>query len=95
VRTLYREARYEDTQTWLAPLSERYFDMTKAQRASWHFFAGMTAYRLAQRDDARHELALAAYIEREQGGQFTSDELMLLYRTLEELKHDRAALMNR
>jgi hypothetical protein len=97
VRTLYHEARYEDAQAWLTPLSERYFDMTKSQRAALHFFAGMTAYRLAQRDDARHELALAAHIEHEQqgGGPFTSDELVLLYRTLEELRNDRAALMNR
>lgn len=87
---LYRDARYEAVQGWTAQLRRSYSDMDAAQRTSFHYLSGMTAYRLGQPDDALHELALAAHAAREQAKALSSEQLALLYRTLEELMANRA-----
>ncbi|MEY4579545.1 MAG: hypothetical protein RL701_4248 [Pseudomonadota bacterium] len=88
-RELYRDARYEDAEAWLAQLHDDYAEMDQAQRAALHFLTGMTAYRLGQSDDALHELALAAHAAREQANPLGPEQLALLYRTLEELMANR------
>jgi len=87
---LYRDARYEAVQAWTAQLRRTYSDLDPTQRASFHYLSGMTAYRLGQPEDARHELALAAHAAREQAKALSSEQLALLYRTLEELMANRA-----
>lgn len=84
-RALYRDARYEAAEAWLEQLRGDYADMSKSQRAVLHFLTGMTAYRLGQSDEALHELALAAHAAREQANPLGTEQLALLYRTLEEL----------
>jgi len=82
---LYADARYEAVQAWIAQLRGDYPDMDGRQRAEFHYLSGMTAYRLTQSDEALHELALAAHAAREQPNALRSEQLALLYRTLEEL----------
>jgi len=89
---LYADARYEAVQAWISQLRSDYPDMDGPQRAEFHYLSGMTAYRLAQPDEALHELALAAHTAREQPNALRSEQLALLYRTLEELTASRAAL---
>jgi hypothetical protein len=82
---LYRDARYEAVQAWIAQLKREYPQMDATQRATFHYLSGMTAYRLAQREEARHELALAANGARVSSQALGSEQVALLYRTLEEL----------
>jgi hypothetical protein len=88
---LYADARYEAVQAWIAQLRGDYPDMDARQRAEFHYLSGMTAYRLSQPDEALHELALAAHAAREQQSGLRSEQLALLYRTLEELTARSAA----
>jgi hypothetical protein len=90
-RELYRDARYEDAEAWLARLRDDYAEMNHAQRTGLHFLTGMTAYRLGQADEALHELALAAHAAREQANPLGPEQLALLYRTLEELMANRTS----
>lgn len=82
---LYRDARYEAVQAWIAQLRREYSQMDASQRATFHYLSGMTAYRLAQREEALHELALAANGARVSSQALGSEQVALLYRTLEEL----------
>lgn len=82
---LYADARYEAVQAWLTQLRDEYPEMSGAELAQFHYLSGMTAYRLSQQDEALHELALAAHAAREQPSALASEQLALLYRTLEEL----------
>jgi hypothetical protein len=91
VGALYRDARYEAAQAWVIALRADYPEMTPAQRALYHFLSGMTAYRLAQPDEAGHELALAAHAVREHPSALATNQLAVLYRTLEELTPPSAA----
>jgi hypothetical protein len=86
---LYADARYEAVQAWLAQLRDDYPDLTGPELAHFHYLSGMTAYRLSQPDEALHELALAAHAAREQPNALGSEQLALLYRTLEELAEKR------
>jgi len=55
----YEEARYESALAWLAELEAELPRMTPAERSKFLYLRGMSAYRLGQRDDAVHYLALA------------------------------------
>ena len=90
-RALYSDARYEDADARLVELRSEYADLSKPQRATLHFLSGMTAYRLGQPDEALHELALAAHAARDQASPLGTEQLALLYRTLEELMESRHA----
>lgn len=58
--TLYGEARYEAALEWLRDMELDTAAMEPRERTKFYYLRGMTAYRLAQRDDALHFLALAA-----------------------------------
>lgn len=88
---LYADARYEAVQAWLGQLQHERADMSAAQLAQFHYLSGMTAYRMSQSGEALHELALAAHAAREQPSALRSDQLALLYRTLEELADSRVS----
>ena len=84
-RDLYRDARYEDASVWLADLESELPGMNTTDRATYHFLAGMTAYRLAQYQDALHDLALSAYVVSTQENALTPTQRAVLERTLAEL----------
>ena len=56
---LYKDARYEETEAWLGELEHDAPSMSPAELARFHYLRGMTAFRLGQRDEALHFLALA------------------------------------
>ena len=55
----YRDARYEAALAWLEDLEEEVPGAGPSALAEYLFLRGMTAYRLDDRDAARHYLALA------------------------------------
>ncbi len=55
----YEEARYESVLVWLNDLEPELSHMTPAERATFLYLRGMSAYRLGQLDDAVHYLVLA------------------------------------
>jgi hypothetical protein len=58
-QALYKDARYEEAQRWLGELEADTASMQPAERARFYYLRGMTAFRLGQREDALHYLALA------------------------------------
>jgi hypothetical protein len=85
VTELYSDARYEEAQAWFAALRTDYVDMSATQRVQYHYLSGMTAYRLAQPQDALHSLALAAGAVRTRPEALTAEQRAVLQRTLDEL----------
>lgn len=55
----YEQARYEAVLTWLDELEADLPRMNPADRSTFLYLRGMSAFRLGQRDDATHYLALA------------------------------------
>ena len=84
-RDLYRDARYEAAAAWLDTLAPEASGMTTSDRATFHYLRGMTAYRLAQYQDALHDLALSAYAVSTQENALTPTQRSVLERTLAEL----------
>ena len=58
---LYRDARYEASLRWLVDLEDETGSMTPRQRVRFYYLRGMSAYRLGQREDALHFLALGMH----------------------------------
>jgi hypothetical protein len=85
VAALYRDARYEAAQAWFVELRRDYPAMSADERAIYHYLSGMTAYRLAQPEEARHELALAAVAAKQRSTALRPSQTAVLNRTLEEL----------
>ncbi|MEY4509944.1 MAG: hypothetical protein RLZZ450_2066 [Pseudomonadota bacterium] len=54
----FSEARYEDVEEWLDDLEPSVGKMSTPLRARYYYLAGMSAYRIGQRAEARHALAL-------------------------------------
>jgi hypothetical protein len=54
----FSEARYEDVEAWLSDLEPSLGKMSTPLRARYYYLAGMSAYRIGQRAEARHALAL-------------------------------------
>lgn len=52
-------ARYEDTVVWLSDLEADVPSMDQEMRARFYYLRGMAAFRLGNRPDALHYLALA------------------------------------
>lgn len=55
----YEEARYESVLVWLNDLEPELPRMSAAERSTFLYLRGMSAYRLGQQDDAVHYLVLA------------------------------------
>jgi hypothetical protein len=91
VAALYRDARYEAAQAWFVELRRDYPAMSADERATYHYLSGMTAYRLAQPEEARHELALAAVAVRQRSSALSTAQAAVLNRTLEELNADASS----
>ncbi len=84
-RDLYRDARYEAAAAWLDALASDVPSMGTGDRATFHYLRGMTEYRLAQYQDALHDLALAAYVVSMQENALSPTQRSVLDRTLAEL----------
>ena len=67
-RELYRAARSEESAAWLNALTDELPSMRLRDRTTYHYLRGMTLYRLAQNQDALHELAEGRTILRLQNG---------------------------
>lgn len=83
--TLYDDAHYEAAQRWLEELSGQSGSMTRTQQARYYYLRGMTAYRLRQRQDALHYLALARVAADSTGAALRPERRVILERTLREL----------
>lgn len=81
----YADARYEQTREWLADLEGSVTGMSTAQRARYYFLSGMAAYRLDERNDALHYLALAREVAGEKGLGLKSGQRETLKRALDKL----------
>jgi hypothetical protein len=84
-RDLYRDARYEAAAAWLQSLERDVPSMSTSDRATFHYLRGMTEYRLAQYQDALHDLALAAHAVSSQENALSPTQRSVLDRTLAEL----------
>ena len=81
----YEQAQYEDALVWLDDLEDDAPDMDVDERARFYFLRGMTAYRLVQRNDALHYLALSRQVAGEQGLGLRPEWQTAMERTLNEL----------
>jgi len=86
---LYADARYEEALEWLVELEPDAAEMDERELAGFYYLRGMTAYRLAQRDDALHFLALAEAAASRGPRLLSQSRRVVMERTLDELvPHD-------
>lgn len=90
-RDLYRDARYEAAAVWLDALARDVPTMNPTDRATFHYLRGMTEYRLAQYQDALHDLALAQHVSSAQPNALSPTQRSVLDRTLAELTPEDAS----
>lgn len=81
----YEQARYDDALVWLDSLEDDAVDMETDMRARFYYLRGMTAYRLDQRNDALHYLALAREVAGDDARMLRPEWRESLERTLAEL----------
>jgi len=81
----YEQARYEESLTWLEALERDVPDMDADMRARYFYLRGMTAFRMSDRADALHYLALAREVAGPQARALRSEWRLKLERTLREL----------
>lgn len=84
--TAFDEARYEDVEVWLQALEPDVADMDVEMRARYYYLRGTTAFRLHDRTDARHYLALAREESAQDPAMFKPQWRRELERMLQELK---------
>ena len=82
---LYRDARYEQAAAWLDALEPELQRMSSAERARFYYLRGMSAFRLGQRADALHYLALAQVLFTDAPDDVPPPWRPVLERTLEAL----------
>jgi hypothetical protein len=82
---LYRDARYEQAAAWLDALEPELQTMSSAERARFYYLRGMSAFRLGQRADALHYLALAQVLFADAPDDIPPPWRPVLERTLEAL----------
>ena len=82
---LYRDARYEQAAAWLDALEPELQQMSSAERARFYYLRGMSAFRLGQRADALHYLALAQVLFGDAPDDIPPPWRPVLERTLEAL----------
>ncbi len=90
-RRQYAAAAYEDALVWLEAVEDDIPSADMPTQARWYYLRGMTAYRMGQRGDARHYLALAHVTAGERGVGLQPDWQRTLVRTREELQEDEPA----
>lgn len=81
----YEQARYEDSLVWLRDLEGEAPAMDVALRARYFYLRGMTEYRLGNRANALHYLAVAREVTGDQGAGLRPEWRQIMERTLIEL----------
>jgi len=84
-QSLYKDARYEEAQRWLAELELACADMSPAELARFHYLRGMTAFRLGQPEDALHYLVLAQVLDEDDGSHLPPSWRAVMERTLAQV----------
>ncbi len=88
----YDQAQYDTAEVWLLDLDRSVASMDVGQRARYFYVRGMTSYRLGQRDDALHFLALAREeAGNEQASALPEQQRRTMERALTELTPTEAA----
>lgn len=82
---LYRDARYEQAAAWLDALEPELQAMSAGEQARFYYLRGMSAFRLGQRADALHYLALAQVLFTDAPDEIPPPWRPVLERTLEAL----------
>lgn len=90
-QSLYRDARYEQAAAWLDALEPELASMSSAERARYYYLRGMSAFRLGQRADALHYLALAQVLFSDPRADVPPPWRPVLERTLESLGPEGSA----
>jgi hypothetical protein len=83
-------AQYDDSLVWLQDLEPDATDMDVDMRARFYYLRGMTAYRLGNRPDALHYLALAREVAGERNDGLRPEWGTAMTRTITELAPDGA-----
>lgn len=94
-RQSYHAAAYEDALTWLNAVERDIPSAERHDQAAWHYLRGMTAYRLGDRRDARHYLALAHVIAGGEGVGLQPAWRRTLAITLAELSNEAPGASDR
>lgn len=91
----YTATRYDHAVVWLDDLEASSPDMPLEMRARFYYLRGMTAYRLQDRDDALHYLAVAREVGGDDEEALPPEWRATLERTLTELIPDDASFRAR
>jgi len=84
-QSLYKDARYEEAQRWLAELEMSSADMSPGELARFHYLRGMTAFRLGQPEDALHYLVLAQVLDEDEVSHLPPSWRAVMERTLAQV----------
>ena len=82
---LYRDAHYEAAERWLAEVEPEVALLATPARARFYYLRGMCAYRLGQREDARHYLVLGSRLLARDGSAVDPEGRAALQRALADL----------
>ena len=88
----YEQAEYEEALIWLEALERDTPDMDGDERARFYYLRGMAAYRLDNRHDALHYLALAREVAEQHSTGLRPEWRTGMDRTLAELTPRDATL---
>jgi hypothetical protein len=67
-QTAYDDARFERAKVWLDDLESKVPSLDTQHRLAYWYLRGMSEYRLADRSNALHDLALARELDLSEGG---------------------------
>jgi tetratricopeptide (TPR) repeat protein len=90
-QALYKDARYEEALLWLAELEPKASEMEPSELARFYYLRGIASFRLGQREDALHYLALADALCAEQPDLLPTDWQPVMQRTLQEITPTNAS----
>ncbi|MDD9965014.1 MAG: hypothetical protein OXR73_02215 [Myxococcales bacterium] len=82
---LYRDARYEAAERWLEEVEPDAARLAAGDRARFYYLRGMCAYRLGQREDARHYLVLGSRLLARDASAVDAEGRAALQRALSDL----------
>jgi len=88
----YSAARYEHAMTWLVELDPSIPQMEVDERARYYFMRGMSAYRLGERREALHYLALSREIAGPEAQALRSEWRQAIERTIDEIEAESTAV---
>lgn len=84
----FEQASYEEALVWFADLDDDVPRMDTDMQARFYYLRGMTSYRLGQRDDALHYLAICREVTGDDARLLRPEWAQNVTRTLDELTPD-------